>query len=168
MSDKILAKSVMVGASLDEVWRAWTTPEGIKTFFAPDVRLDLKPKGRYEVLFNPEKPEGLKGGEGCTVLSYVPLKMFSFTWNAPPEFPKARMEIAQWVVLSFEKAGPSQTLVGFQEFGWKDDREGQLVYEYFDRAWDVVLARLAHSFTDGPIDWDNPWRPTQSTRRQAT
>jgi uncharacterized protein YndB with AHSA1/START domain len=159
MSNRVMTKSVLVDATVDEVWRAWTSLEGVKRFFAPDAKLEIRPHGKYEVLFDPKEPEGLKGSEGCTVLSYVPMKMFSFTWGAPPQFPKARREIAQWVVLFFDEAGPKRTRVSFQGLGWKDDNEGKQVYEYFDRAWDLVLARLAHSFTHGPLDWEHPWRP---------
>ncbi len=165
---KVLAKSVLVDAKLPDVWRAWTTVEGIKKFFAPDARLEIKPHGKYEILFDLEEPEGRKGAEGCTVLSYVPMKMFSFTWGAPPQFPKARKEIAQWVVLFFEDAGANQTLVSFQELGWKNDEEGEQVYAYFDRAWEMVLARLAHSFTHGPMDWKHPWTPAGSGRGRGT
>jgi uncharacterized protein YndB with AHSA1/START domain len=167
MTDRVMSKSVLVDATLDEVWRAWTSRAGIKKFFAPDARLEMRPRGKYEILFDPEEPEGLRGSEGCTVLSYVPLKMLSFTWGAPPEFPKARKEIAQWVVLFFDEAGPKQTLVKFQELGWKDDKEDEQVYEYFDRAWELVLARLAHSFAHGPLDWKHPWRPVQNTREEG-
>ncbi len=156
LSNRVMNKSILVNAKLNEVWQAWTTLEGIKKFFAPDARLDIRLGGKYEILFDPEKPEGEKGAEGCTVLSYVPLKMLSFTWGAPPKFPTARKEIAQWVVLFFDEVGPNQTLVSFQEFGWKDDKEGEQVYEYFDRAWEAVLANLAHSFTHGPMDWEHP------------
>ncbi len=162
VTNTVLTKSVLVDASLEEVWRAWTTLDGIKRFFAPDARLEMRPRGKYEMLFDLEKPEGQKGAEGCTVLSYVPLKMFSFTWGAPPEYPKARKEIAQWVVLFFDETGPKRTLVRFQEFGWKENKEGERVYEYFDRAWELVLARLARSFTHGPIDWKRPWRPARN------
>jgi uncharacterized protein YndB with AHSA1/START domain len=167
VTNPVLTKSALVEATLDEVWQAWTTLEGIKKFFAPDARLDIRPHGKYEILFNPDDPEGEKGAEGCTVLSYVPLKMFSFTWGAPPNFPKTRKEIAQWVVVFLEEAGPSQTLVSLQEFGWKDDEEGEQVYEYFDRAWELVLARLAQSFTHGPMDWKHPWSPSENARRQT-
>lgn len=168
MTNKVLTKSVLVAATVDEVWRAWTTLEGIKTFFAPDARLDIRPHGRYEILFDPGEPEGRKGAEGCTVLSYVPLKMFSFTWGAPPEFPKARKEVAQWVVLFFDEVGQSRTLVRFQEFGWKDDEEGEQVYDYFNQAWELVLARLSRSFTHGPMDWKHPWRPARNAPSRDT
>ena len=166
MTNRVLTKSVLLDATVEEVWRAWTTLEGIRTFFAPEARVDIRPYGEYEILFSPEEPEGQKGAEGCRVLSYVSLKMFSFTWGAPPEFPDARKEIAQWVVLLLDEVDQKRTLLRFQEFGWKDDKEGKQVYDYFDQAWELVLARLARSFTHGPMDWKHPWRPARNARNQ--
>jgi len=82
------------------------------------------------------------------------------------EFPNARKALAQWVVLFFDEVGQNWTLVRFQEFGWKDDKGGEQVYEYFDQAWELVLERLAHSFTHGPVDWKRPWRPVSNARSQ--
>jgi uncharacterized protein YndB with AHSA1/START domain len=158
VSEKQLVKTVHVAASPDEVWRAWTTVEGIRTFFSPDARVELRPGGLYEVYFDPEVPEGMRGSEGCRVLSFVPSKMLSFSWGAPPRFPRSRRENAQWVVVFFEGSG-NRTLVSLVELGWKDDEEGRAVFQYFDRAWTTVLARLAHSFSSGPVDWNNPYMP---------
>ena len=159
MSHSKLEKRVLVGAKVEEVWRAWTTVEGIRTFFAPDARVELELGGRYEILFDREAPEGSRGSEGCRILSYVPRRMLSFSWNAPPKFKKSRREIAQWVVLFFDPLEGDQTLVRLLEFGWKSNKEGERVYEYFDRAWTLVLARLAYSFSKGPLDWNRPYRP---------
>jgi uncharacterized protein YndB with AHSA1/START domain len=164
MSEKLLTKTVQVPASPAEVWRAWTTVEGIRTFFAPDAKLEIKPGGPFEVYFGDEEPEGEKGSEGCRVLSYVPLRMLSFTWGAPPQYQRSRREIAQWVVVFMEASGDG-TLVTLFELGWKDDDEGRAVYQYFDRAWTTVLARLAYSFSSGPMDWKNPYRPPPAPGR---
>jgi len=43
-----LLKSVLVSAGRAQVWNAWTTAEGARTFFAPDARIALElfgPKG---------------------------------------------------------------------------------------------------------------------------
>jgi uncharacterized protein YndB with AHSA1/START domain len=162
MRRRILEKQVTVNASSEDVWASWTTVDGITKFFAPRVRaLEIRPNGPYEVLFNLNDPPGLQGSEGCRVLSFVPGRMLSFTWGAPPQFPKARSEIAQWVVLFFEPLADSKTLVKFMELGWKEDKEGEDVYSYFERAWHTVLQRLAYSYEHGPIDWDRPWRPAE-------
>lgn len=157
MTERQFLKSVQGAAKPDEVWRAWTTINGTKTFFAPDGAIELK-LWAYEVYFDLEQPYGLKGSEGCTILSFVPSKMLSFSWGAPPQLPKARKGIAQWVVV-FLDASEDGTLVTLIELGWRDGEEGVAVYEYFDRAWSMVLARLAHSYSTEPIDWNDPYRP---------
>jgi uncharacterized protein YndB with AHSA1/START domain len=147
-----LEKAVLVEAAQAQVWRTWTTVEGIKSFFAQDARIELQVNGRYEILFTPG-PEGKRGSEGSKILSYAPESMLSFSWDAPPQFEKSRAEIAQWVVLLFSPAGEKRTLVRLLEFGWKDTEEGEKVYDYFDKAWPEVLASLAQSFVTGPVDW---------------
>src|SRR6266702_3581675 len=32
-------------------------------------------------------------------------------------------------------------------------------YEFFDRAWDLDLARMQQRFSSGPIDWTKPYVP---------
>ena len=39
---RAIDKAVTVAASLDEAWAAWTTREGITSFFAPDARIEQK------------------------------------------------------------------------------------------------------------------------------
>jgi len=69
--------------------------------------------------------------------------------------------MAQWVVLFFEPSGDG-TLVTLIELGWKDGEESEAVYQYFDRAWAIVLSLLAHSFSTGPVDWSNPQVPPKT------
>jgi uncharacterized protein YndB with AHSA1/START domain len=159
MTERQIVKTIHVAASPEEAWGAWATVDGVKTFFGPAARIELRPGGPYEIYFSTDAPEGLRGSEGCKLLSFVPSEMISFTWNAPPEFPKSRREIAQWVVVSFRPNGDG-TLVKLVELGWKEGDEGEAVYRYFDRAWTTVLARLAHSFSEGPVDWKNPYQPS--------
>jgi uncharacterized protein YndB with AHSA1/START domain len=149
-----LEKAVIVEATPEEVWRAWTTVEGVRSFFAPDANVDLRVGGAYEIYFDTGAAEGQKGSEGCRILSYVPGQMLSFSWNAPPQFEKVRGEKAQWVVLFFAPVGERRTLVRLLELGWRDTEEDLQVYRYFDKAWEFVLANLARRFSQGPIDWN--------------
>jgi uncharacterized protein YndB with AHSA1/START domain len=159
MTPKAIEQEVSVKASSAEVWRAWTTVAGVKTFFAPEARIDLRPGGAYEILFDLDSPAGKKGSEGSKILSFVPERMLSFTWGAPPKFPGARREIAQWVVLLFDPEEGGRTRVRLFELGFKPGKEGEAVRRYFVDAWDLVLQRLAHCFETGRIDWERPWRP---------
>jgi len=155
---KKIEKSIIISVPVQDAWKAWTTVEGVKAFFAPDAAIELAVGGKYEMYFLPDAPEGSRGGEGLTILSFLPEKMLSFTWNAPPTFPEVRKQHS-WVVISFDSLSSQKTKVSLSHIGWKEGEEWNKVYDYFNNAWNTVLARLQYRFETGPIDWANPWRP---------
>lgn len=81
--EKAIRKEVIVQASLNQVWEAWTTSAGASTFFAPSAHIDLTVGGPYEIYFFPEKPYGMRGTDSCRVYSIVPMKSIVFSWGAP-------------------------------------------------------------------------------------
>jgi uncharacterized protein YndB with AHSA1/START domain len=147
---------MVLPAPVAEVWRAWTTEEGVRTFFAPGARVQARVDGAYDILFFPNSPEGQRGAEGMRVLGFEPMRRFAFTWNAPPHFPEARAQRTE-VVLEFETVGEHATRLRFTHQGWGDGGEWDSAYAYFDNAWRaVVLPRLKQRFEKGPIDWSAP------------
>ena|GEM_PF-41468 len=148
---RAIRKQVDVAAPLSEVWEAWTTSEGAQTFFAPGARIELRRGGPYELFFDPGAPEGSRGSEGCAVISMEKERRLSFTWNAPPSLPSVRGHHTR-VDVRFEEA-EAATRVSLTHVGWKEGEGWDEYYEYFTRAWDVVLERLQRRFTTGPIDW---------------
>ena len=151
---RAIRKEVTVPAARDDVWNAWTTVEGVGSFFAPDARIELKPGGMYEIYFNPEEPEGLRGSEGCRVLAYRRPEFLVFSWNAPPEIPSIRNKKAKTrVELKLEPAG-DRTEVSLTHSGWGKGADWDETFSYFEHAWDVVLSRLKSRFETGrPFDW---------------
>lgn len=154
----MIRKAVILPASVDETWQAWTTTEGVTTFFAPEASVELAVGGDYEMYFDPKQPEGLRGSEGCKILSFVPGEMLSFTWNAPPSIPEVRGEHT-WVVLTFHALEPKKTQVSLIHLGWQVGEQWQKALQYFDRAWEVVLGRLHYRFQKEPINWKSPFTP---------
>jgi uncharacterized protein YndB with AHSA1/START domain/uncharacterized protein YciI len=145
-SDKIMRKEVTVDTSLDNAWHAWTTSDGVNSFFARESEIKLAISGPYEIYFRLDSATGLRGSEDCRVLSFLPKQMLSFEWNAPPEFGELRNKRTQ-VILLFESIGPNQTQVIFSHLGWgKGDDWGKL-YDYFDQAWSYVLDNFKKYFS---------------------
>ena len=104
------------------------------------------------MLFRPDTPKGSQGGEGCTVLTFRPMDMLSFTWSAPPEWPEIRKERTVVVIQLYDldNSGTRVTLphVGFGEGqGWDE------VHHYFTEVRPVVWGRLKDRFVKGAIDW---------------
>ncbi len=144
--DKFIYKETIINCSLDTAWWKWTTSAGLKTFFGPDNRIDLRPGGAYEIYFTADTSVQQRGGEGCKVLSYLPKKMLSFTWNAPPNQTYIRNHPHKtWLVLAFEAISPFRTKIKLHHFGWLEGPEWEETYRYFDKAWGLVLQWLAQS-----------------------
>ncbi|UCG32867.1 MAG: SRPBCC domain-containing protein [Phycisphaerales bacterium] len=152
---RILRKEVTVTASPQEVWLAWTTTDGAKSFFAPEAHIELRVGGPYELYFNPSAPEGQRGSEGCRVLSFLPGEMLSFSWNAPLKFPEIRKE-RTCVVLRFEHLGDGRVRVKVYHHGWGEGAQWDQVYAYFDRAWDLVLGRFGQRFSPAATEAGTP------------
>jgi len=158
MQRRAIRKEIVVNASVSQVWEAWTTAEGAVTFFAPKANIELAKGGSYELLFDLEAPEGSRGGEGLKILSFLPEEMLSFEWNAPTLYPTVRGQ-RTWVVVQFFPCGHNKVGVRLTHLGWKEGEEWNKVFQYFKRAWDIVLGRLQHRFATGPIDWSNSYSP---------
>jgi len=53
-----------------------------------------------------------------------------------------------------------QARVRLTHLGWREGEEWEKVFQYFLRAWDIVLGRLERMFSTGePIDCKNPYTP---------
>ena len=153
---RVIHAETIVDASLDRVWNAWTTEEGIKSFLAPACNIDIRVDGTYEIFFDPEGELGRRGAEGAKILALQPKKMLSITWNAPPELSEVRKHWTH-VTVRFEESPKRQTKVTLTHDGWGEGEEWDEAFAYFTRAWiDVVLPRLNYRFAVGPVDWNNP------------
>ncbi len=149
-----LDKNAVIAAPVDQVWQAWTTEEGVRGFFAPRAKIDLRVDGVYEMLFDSSQPAGQQGSEGCRILALEEPHKLVFSWNFPPSLPTIRGQHTEVSVL-LEPVADGQTQVALCQTGWQEGGEWEQGYAYFDRAWSVVLERLAARFAQGPIDWSS-------------
>jgi uncharacterized protein YndB with AHSA1/START domain len=151
-AERSIDKEVVVAATLDEAWAAWTTREGVVGFFAPEAEVDARPGGAFHVHFDPTAPAGSKGADDMRFLAVQPKKMLSFDWNAPPSLPEARAQRTV-VVVRFLPVAPDATRVTLHHTAWGSGGEWDEAYAYFDRAWGTVFANLKQRFERGPRDW---------------
>jgi uncharacterized protein YndB with AHSA1/START domain len=157
MSERFIRLEEIIDAPAADVWKAWTTVEGLRTFLAPEAVIDVKAGGTWEIHFDPAAPEGLRGSEGCKVLEVKKGRLLVFEWNFVPGSPIRDEKTT--VAVEIHAFGDAQCQVGLEVVGWKEGADWDAGFAYFSEAWSLVLARLDHSFSAGPIDWANPWRP---------
>lgn len=146
-TERVLRKEVTVKASIDDVWHAWTTSDGIESFFAPKAIVELRVGGSYELHMKADAPQGKRGTEGCHVLSYLPKEMLSFEWNFPPTVPNLRDAGAHThIVLMFDRLDNDQVRVRLAQLGWQEGEDWDKGYAYFDRAWTHVMQVFKEHF----------------------
>ena len=155
--------SIIVKAPVAEVFKAWTTTEGVITFFAPGAIVEPRSNGLFEIHMNPLAPPGERGADDMRILGIQENKMVSFTWNAPPSLPEARKQRTM-VIVRFAPDVAGQTRVTLFHVGWGEGGEWDKAYDYFSKAWPYVLGNLTKRFESGPMDW-NPqlerWKAEQ-------
>jgi len=140
-----------------EAFALLSSSDGWKRALEVNTNIELTPGGKFEVLFSMDAPEGQRGSEGCTVLSYVDNEMLSFTWNAPPTFAHAR-EKHTWVVITFEELAPASTRIRLRHLGFDKQAasnpehraEWEQVRAYFMNAWPKVLGAV-NAQTAAPV-----------------
>jgi uncharacterized protein YndB with AHSA1/START domain len=165
-AERAIDKAVVVPATVDQVWAAWTTRDGIVAFFAPDAKIDARPGGAFEIHFDPLAAPGRKGADGMRYLALQPKQMLSFEWNAPPHLPEARAQ-STFVIVRLAPAGERETRVTLHHTGWGDGGQWDQAYAYFDRAWDGVLGNLKKRFEQGPQDWSDWLAQLKAMHAQA-
>ncbi len=132
----------LMEGSAEEVWTSWTTAAGWKAAYGPDrpeIRADiaLAIGGKYEWFF-----DGEIGGNGNQVLSYIPGRMLSFSWNSPVAQTKSRTS-RTWVVVELRPESERRTLVSLTHLGFGSEPHWQKTKAYFESAWAYVLDQMA-------------------------
>lgn len=165
-AERAIDKQLLVKATVDQAWEAWTTRDGIVGFFAPDAHIEPRVGGAFQVYMDPGAAPGSKGADDMRFLALQPKKMLSFDWNAPPHLPEARAQRTV-VIVRFEAVTEQTTKVTLHHTGWGDGGQWDQAYTYFDRAWGGVLANLAKRFEQGPQDWTAWLKQLEQWRAQA-
>lgn len=153
--ERAIDQKVTINANVDEVWKVWTTTQGIKSFFAPDANVELRVDGPFEIYMNPFAAAGMKGADDMRIIAFQDKKMLTFTWNAPPSLPDVRKQ-RTIVIVRFVSRGDVLTDVTLHHVGWGEGGEWDRAYDYFGKAWPNVLKNLQKRFNNGPVDWQ-PW-----------
>ena len=139
----------VIHAPVSEVYAAWTDGAVFPVAFAPDrpelaAHIDLAIGGRFEWLW-----DGEVGSNGCQVLSYIPDRMLSFSWNAPPTQPESRAR-RTWVVVEFDPEGEAATRVTLTHLGFGTEAHWDETFDYFGAAWPHVLEQFRRNLERGP------------------
>ena len=145
-ADSITTEGV-VSAPVAEVWSAFATSEGLRSWMAPHADIDLRVDGLMRANY---KPEGTLG-DGSTivnrVLSFEPRRMLSMrVAKAPDDFPFPGAIMAMWTVVYFDALPDAKTHLRVVSMGFTPDAESQKMRAFFERGNAYTLMKLQEKF----------------------
>lgn len=154
-SERVMRHEVIVDASVDEAWQAFSTAEGWQSFAVPVVEFELKMGGKFHSNYNVGSKLGDPGTIYHSVLCYVPRKMIAFKIGLTDEFPAGpRQAGTLFTIVEIEPTpGPKKTRVILSMLGWGTGAEWEQVYKHFEWGNPYTLNNLRERFISGPLNW---------------
>lgn len=148
IDDSQLVHEGLVNAPLAQVWAAFTTTEGLRSWMAPQVTIDLRVGGKLKTQYDPtgkvDDPTAIEN----EILSYEPLHMISIkVTRAPREFPFPNAIKEMWTVIYFEPQGKQMTRVKVVSLGFSQTEESKKMRAFFDRGNAYTIKQLQERFS---------------------
>ena len=169
--ERVLRQEFVVTAPREEVWKTMTTTEGLKTFVAPNVFVELKTGGRFDSNYRLDGKLSDPDAIHNTVLAYLPLEMFAMRVGLTGIFPKGPRDAdTLFSVLTLHDAGPGRTRMVESMAGFGAGADWDMVYAFFERGNAHEFRVLEKRFREGPIDWSrklavpSPQPPTRNEK----
>jgi uncharacterized protein YndB with AHSA1/START domain len=153
--ERILRTEAVVRAPVGEVWKAFTTKEGVQSWMVPVAEVELRVGGTLKTNYNPQARIGDAGTIVHHILSYEPERMLATRFTAPEGAPvSAQLAQATWVVYRFEPVSPQETRVTVTMVGWGDGPVWDASYDFFKRGNEWELQQLVKHFAPQTPDPD--------------
>ena len=129
----ILTQEVIVHASLQSVWDAYTTEAGWAKWSTPLVAMDFRVGGEIKTNYNAEGTLGDETTNTLFIRNYVPLKLLTLQADIAPNWPEFMKEEADdlYNVILFESLDEKKTRVISYGMGYKNNEKYLGLMDFF-------------------------------------
>jgi len=145
-----LVHDAVIAAPAADVWAAFTTGEGLRSWMAPHAEIDLRLGGLMRSNYNAGAPLADAGTISNRILAFEPGRMLALQVADPPRgfpFPTAIQQM--WTVLYFEPLDARRTRVRSVALGFGPGEEAQQMRAFFQQGNAATLAQLQKRFMQG-------------------
>ncbi len=142
-----LVTEAIINAPVQEVWRLFTTGEGMQSWMVARADIDLKVGGLMRTRYSDDGALGDDKTIVNRILSFEPERMLSMQVHTPPaDFPFRDDVGDMWTVIYFQPLEPGMTHVRVVGLGFRDDEASARMREYFKRGNAWTLEQLQKKF----------------------
>jgi uncharacterized protein YndB with AHSA1/START domain len=148
--ERVMREEILIKAPRAEVWKAFATSEGWKSWAMPLAELDLRIGGHLEASYDPAAKVGDPNNIKHQILSYVPGRLLVFrNVQAPKGFPHADLFGRVTSVLILDDAGDGFTRVTEAGVGYGQGADWDELYGFFLPGNAYMLEKLKAHFEGG-------------------
>ena len=141
----------VVNASIEDVWRVWSTSDGYKTLGVALADVDLRVGGMIRSRYSSTGTLGDELTIENEILAYEPPRMMAIRIRKPPTgFPFKEAWKHSWTVVTLTPLDGGRTHVRAASLGYGTDAESVSMRQFFERNNDQTLKTLASHFERRP------------------
>jgi uncharacterized protein YndB with AHSA1/START domain len=142
-----LVTEAIINAPVTEVWRLFTTREGMESWMVAHAEIDLKVGGLMRTHYDPKGVLGDPKTIVNQILSFEPERMLSIKVFKPPDdFPFPEPVKDMWTVIYFQPLEPGMTNVRIIGLGFSDEPDSQKLKEFFRKGNGWTLEQLQKKY----------------------
>lgn len=152
--ERTLCHEAVIAAPVADVWALFSTSEGLSTWLAPVVEIELRPGGRFETSYDASRPIGDVRNIRNRVVAVAPERFLVIqVAQAPPGFEHGEEVRQLSTVIAFEPVDAAHTRVRVSMLGYREGEAFDALYRFFDAGNAWTLNKLVERVERGPADW---------------
>jgi uncharacterized protein YndB with AHSA1/START domain len=152
--ERVLCHEIVVAAPTAEVWRLIATSEGLRTWVAPVVAIELRVGGAFESSYDRNARIGDPGNIHDRVVAFAPGELLVLQIaQAPPGFLHGDEARELTTVMAVEAVDDAHTRLRVSMLGFRESEAFDALFAFFDRGNAWTLQKLNERVVGGPIDW---------------
>ena len=145
--DRAIQLSTLVAASPGDVFEAFTTGEGFRSWAVGMARIDLRIGGEIEASYDAKAKPGDPDNIRNRILAYVPDRLLVIrNVQAPRSLPGREAFGKTVTIIELTPAGASGTRVTLTNAGYGSDADSQAAYRHFEWGDAYTLDALRKHF----------------------
>ncbi|MEM8486898.1 MAG: SRPBCC domain-containing protein [Bacteroidota bacterium] len=140
----ILTQEVVIHASLEEVWDAYTTEAGWAKWSAPLVSIDLRAGGIIRTNYNAEGTLDDETTNTLFIRNYVPYQLITLQADIAPNWPEFMKSDADnlYNVVLFESLGENKTRLVSHGMGYQNNEKYWDLMAFFIKGNEMSYQKL--------------------------
>jgi uncharacterized protein YndB with AHSA1/START domain len=134
----------IVSASIEDVWKAWSTSQGYKALGVALADVDLRLGGLIRSRYSADGTLGDEQTIENEIIAFEPPRMIAIRIHkTPANFPFKEAWRHTWTVVTLTPLEGNRTSVRVASLGFRSDPESQAMRRFFERGNEQTLKALA-------------------------